>query len=64
MSLQANSDFWKVKYDHVAAKNAKAAAMDTKKTTRKTKKKKKTTVEDLMKLDDTSDSEVALDSLG
>ena len=54
-----------MKYDHEAAKKAKAAAMNTKKTTRKTKKKKKkTTVEDLMKLDDTSDSEVALDSLG
>ena len=66
MSLQANSDFWKVKYDHEAAKKAKLAAMNTKKTTRKSKKKKKkkTTAEDLMKLDDTSDSEVALDSLG
>ena len=62
--MQANSDFWKVKYDHKAAKKAKAAAMNTKKTTQKTKKKKKATVEDLMKLDDTSDSEVALDSLG
>ena len=38
--------------------------MNTKKSTRRTKKKKKTTVEDLMKLDDSSDSEVALDSLG
>ena len=64
MSLQANSDFWKVKYDHEAAKKAKAAAMNTKKTTRKSKKKNKTTADDLMKLDDTSDSEVALDSLG
>ena len=54
-----------MKYDHEAAKKAKAAAMNTKKTTQKTKKKKKkTTIEDLMKLDDTSDSEVALDSLG
>ena len=64
MSLQANSDFWKAKYDHEATKKAKAAAMNTKKTTRKSKKKKKTTAEDLMKLDDSSDSEVALDSLG
>ena len=53
-----------MKYDHEAAKKAKAAAMKTKKTARRTKKKKKATVEDLMKLDDTSDSEVALDSLG
>ena len=53
-----------MKYDHETAKKAKAAAMNTKKTTRRMKKKKKATVEDLMKLDDTSDSEVALDSLG
>ena len=64
MSLQANSDFWKVKYDHEAAKKAKLAAMNAKKSTRRSKKEKKTTAEDLMKLDDTSDSEVALDSLG
>ena len=38
--------------------------MNAKKSTRRSKKKKKTTAEDLMKLDDTSDSEVALDSLG
>ena len=38
--------------------------MNAKKTTRRSKKKKKTTAEDLMKLDDTFDSEVALDSLG
>ena len=53
-----------MKYDHEAAKKAKATTMNTKKTARKSKKKKKTTVEDLMKLDDLSDSEVALDSLG
>ena len=52
-----------MKYDHGAAKKAKLAAMNAKKSTWRTKKKK-TTVEDLMKLDDTSDSEVALDSLG
>ena len=60
---QANSDFWKVKYDHEAAKKAKAAAINAKKTTRRSKKKKRSTAEDLMKLDDTFDSEVALDSL-
>ena len=53
-----------MKYDHEAAKKAKLAAMNTKKSTRRSKKKKKTTAEDLMKLDDTSYSEVALDSLG
>lgn len=54
---EANSDFWKVKYDHEAAKKAKAAAINAKKTTQRSKKKKKSIVEDLMKLDDTSDSE-------
>ena len=53
-----------MKYDHEAAKKAKLAAMNAKKSTRRTKKKKKTTIEDLMKLGDSSDSEVALDSLG
>ena len=53
-----------MKYDHEAAKKAKLAAMNAKKSTRRMKKKKKTTVEDLMKLDDSSDSEVVLDSLG
>ena len=53
-----------MKYDHEAAKKAKLAAMNAKKSTQRTKKKNKTTVEDLMKLDDSSDSEVALDSLG
>ena len=54
-----------MKYDHEAAKKAKLAAMNAKKTAWKSKKKKKkTTAEDLMKLDDSSDSEVALDSLG
>ena len=54
-----------MKYDHEAAKKAKLAAMNAKKIARKPqKKKKKTTAEDLMKLDDMSDSEVALYSLG
>ena len=46
------------------ANKAKAAAINAKKMTRRSKKKKKSTVEDFMKLYDTSDSEVALDSLG
>ena len=53
-----------MKYDHEAAKKAKLTAMNAKKSTRRSKKKKKrTTAEDLMKFDDMSDSEVALDSL-
>ena len=63
--LQAKSDFWKAKYDHEAAKKARVAAIAARKTTRRSKKKKRSTVEDLLKLDDdTSESEVALDSLG
>ena len=57
---QAKSDFWKIRYDHETTK--KAAARATKKTVRKSKKKP--TASDLLKLDDTSESEVALDSLG
>ena len=59
--LQARSDFWKVKYDHEAAKKARAAAIATRKTTRKPKKKK--TASDMFQLDDVSESEVVLDSL-
>ena len=63
--LQAKSDFWKVKYDHEAAKKARVTAINAKKMTRRSQKKKKSTTEDLLKLDDdTSESEVALDSLG
>ena len=61
--LQARSDFWKAKYNHEAAKKARAAVIAAKKTTRRSKKKK-STAEDLLKLDDDSESEVALDSLG
>ncbi|XBI36935.1 hypothetical protein VPH35_122370 [Triticum aestivum] len=54
---EARSDFWKVKYDHEAAKKARATAINAKKTTRGSKKKKKSTAEDWMKLDDSSESE-------
>ena len=60
--LQAKSDFLKAKYDHEAAKKARDVAIATKKTTRKSKKKP--TASDLLKLDNASESEVALDSLG
>ena len=59
---QADDNFWKVKYDHEAAKKARAAAIAARKTTRKSKKKK--TASNMFKLDDVSESEVALDSLG
>ena len=61
----ADDNFWKVKYDHVAAKQARTA----KKTERKaaktgTSKKKKPSASDLLKSDDTSedDKEVILNS--
>ena len=60
--LQAKSDFWKATYDHEAAKKARADAIAAKKTTRNSKKKP--TASDMFKLDDVSESEVALDSLG
>ena len=50
---QAKSDFWKAKYDHEAAKKARAAAIAAKKTVRKSKKKP--TASDLFKLDDSSE---------
>ena len=60
---QADDNFWKVKYDHEAAKQAR----DAKKTERKTAKtgtsrKKKPSASELLKLDDTSsdDEEVIL----
>ena len=59
---QAKSDFWKAKYDHEDAKKARAAAKAAKKTSKKPKKK--SSASDLLKLDDTSESEVALDPLG
>ena len=61
--LQAKSDFWKAKYDHEAAKKARAAAITAKKATRRSKKKR-STASDLLKLDNDSESEVALYSLG
>ena len=49
---------WKKTYDHEAAKKARAA----KKTTKKTKKK--SSASELFELNDSSELEVALDSLG
>ena len=59
---QAKSDFWKAKYDHEAAKKAKVAMRAAKKTSRRSRKKP--SASELLKLDDASESEVALDSLG
>ena len=59
---QTKSNFWKAKYDHEAAKKARAAAKAAKETIRRSRKKP--SASDLLKLDETSESEVALDSLG
>ena len=59
--MQAKSDFWKTEYDHEAAKKARAAKRAARKAT---KSKKKPSASKLLNLDDTSESEVALDSLG
>ena len=52
----------KAKYDHEAAKKASAAKKAAKKTTKRTKKK--SSASDMFELNDNSESEVALDSLG
>ena len=54
-----------MEYDREATKKARAAKKAARKTALKTTKKKKNpSASDLLKLDDTSESEVALDSLG
>lgn len=55
-------DFWKAKYDHEAAKKAGAAKKAVKKARKKSKKKP--SASSMFELDDSSESEVALDSLG
>ena len=55
-------NFHRLKYDHEAAKKARAAKKAAKKTAKKNKKKSSTS--ELFELDDCSESEVALDSLG
>ena len=63
--MQVKSEFWKVEYDHEAAKKARASKKADRKAAKKTtKKKKKPSASDMLKLDDTSELEVALDSLG
>ena len=54
---------WKAKYDHEAAKKARKAKRAARKEAAK-KKGKKATASDLLRLEDTSESEVAHDSLG
>ena len=60
---QATDKFWKAKYDHEAANRARKAKRAARKEAAK-KKGKKATASDLLRREDTSESEVALDSLG
>ena len=54
-----------MEYDHEAAKKARAAKKAARKAAKKTtKKKKKPSASDLLKMDETFELEVALDSLG
>ena len=61
--LQAGDKFWKVKYDHEAAKKARKAKKAARKAAAR-KKGNKPSASDMLHLEDTSESEVALDSLG
>ena len=60
---QASDKFWKAKYDHEAANRARKAKRAARKATVK-KKGNKSSASDLLRLEDASESEVALDSLG
>ena len=56
--LQANDNFWKIQYDHEAAKKARAAKRDERKTTKPTtSRKRKPSASELFQLDDTDDNE-------
>ena len=61
--MQAGDKFWKVKYDHEAAKRARKAKRAARKEAAR-KKGKKAIASDLLRLEDSSELEVALDSLG
>ena len=55
---QADDNFWKVKYDHEAAKQARTAKKTERKAAKmRTSKKKKPSASDLFKLDNTFDDE-------
>ena len=55
---QANDNFWKVKYDHEAAKQARAAKRAERKAAKTgTSRKRKPSASDMLKLDDSDDNE-------
>ena len=60
---QADEKFWKVKYDHEATKKARKTKNAARKAAAR-KKGNKPSTSDMLHLEDTSESEVALDSLG
>ena len=61
--FQANDKFWKVKYDHEAAKKARKAKKASRRAAPR-KKGSRPTASELLQLSDSSESEVTLDSLG
>ena len=60
--FQANDKFWKVRYDHEAAKKARKAKKAARRAAPR-KKGSKPSASELLQLDDSSESEVALDLL-
>ena len=60
--FQANDKFWKVKYDHEAAKKARKAKKAAKKAAPR-KKGSRPTASELMQLSDSSESEVTPEHL-
>ena len=61
--FQANDKFWKVKYDHEAAKKARKAKKAARRAAPR-KKGSRPTASKLLQLSDSSESEVTLDPLG
>ena len=61
--FQANDKFWKVKYDHEAAKKARKAKKAARRAAPR-KKGSRPTASELLQLSDSSESEVTLDSSG
>ena len=61
--FQANDKFWKVKYDHEAAKKARKAEKAARRAAPR-KKGSRPTASELLQLSDSSESEVTPESVG
>ena len=61
--FQANDKFWKVKYDHEAAKKARKAKKAARRAAPR-KKGSRPTASELLQLSDSSESEVTPESVG